>query len=69
MKRSRRLAILLATALGGSTVFTTCATRFREAMVDGTESYLYNTFLPNLAEALTSGLTGALPDQADQTGE
>jgi hypothetical protein len=69
MKRSKRLAILLATALGGSTVFTTCATRFREAMVDGTKSYLYYTFLPALAEDLTSSLTGAISGQPDQESE
>jgi hypothetical protein len=69
MNRSKRLIILLATALCGSTVFTTCATRFREAMVDGTKSYLYNTFLPTLAEDLTLSLTSAISNQDDLESE
>lgn len=49
MKHSRRLlstvATMLTIALGGGTLFGGCATRFKEAAVDGAKDYLLTDFL------------------------
>ena len=54
MKHSRRwlstVATMLAIALSGGTLFGGCATRFKEAAVDGAKDYILTDFLALLLD-------------------
>ena len=54
MTPSRKLqstvATLLTIALGGGTLFGGCATRFKEAAVDGAKDYFLTDFLASLLD-------------------
>lgn len=58
-RRLGRWAVLLTTLLGGGTLFGTCEMRLRDALVDGSKTFLLTS--------LSSGLD-FLPD-ADETTE
>lgn len=55
-KRSRRVALALAAAFSGGSVFGACDARFKTAFVDGTTSFIQSGFLP-LFGAAASGTT------------
>lgn len=46
-KRSRRVALALAAALSGGSVFGACEARFKSAFVDGTTSFIEGGVLPS----------------------
>ena len=50
-KRSRRVALALAAALSGGSVFGACEARFKSAFVDGTTSFIQSGLLPLLGAA------------------
>ena len=53
-KRSRRVALALAAALSGGSVFGACEARFKDAFVDGTTSFIENGVLPLFGAAAGS---------------
>ncbi|MCH8243042.1 MAG: hypothetical protein IH897_10585 [Planctomycetes bacterium] len=55
-KRSRRVALALAAALSGGSVFGACEARFKSAFVDGTTSFVQSGLLPLFGTA-ASGAT------------
>ena len=55
-KHSRRVALALAAALSGGSVFGACEARFKGAFVDGTTSFVQSGLLP-LFGAAASGAT------------
>ncbi len=55
-KRSRRVALALAAALSGGSVFGACEARFKDAFVDGTTSLVQSGLLPSFGAA-ASGAT------------
>jgi len=56
--RIRRLTTLFAIALGSGALFNTgasCDRRLRTALVDGSKDFLFNVFLPGVAEDFIPG--------------
>ena len=53
-KRSRRVALALAAALSGGSVFGACEARFKSAFVDGTTSFIQSGLLPLFGAAAGS---------------
>ena len=73
-RRSRpRLILTLAAALTGGSVLGTCEARFKDAVVTGAESYLFNTlFNPAASDSVFPDwfydtLTGNSGESADET--
>lgn len=50
-KHSRRVALALAAALSGGTVFGACEARLKDAFVDGSTSFIQSGLLPLLGAA------------------
>lgn len=59
IKRSRRLALALAAALSGGSVFGACEARFKDAIVEGTTSFIVDPRVGVLSSfsAVASGAT------------
>ncbi len=53
-KRSQRVALALAAALSGGSVFGACEARFKGAFVDGTTSFIETGVLPLLGSVAGS---------------
>ncbi|MCH8149745.1 MAG: hypothetical protein IH987_17450 [Planctomycetes bacterium] len=56
--RSQRVALALAAALSGGSVFGACEARIKSALVDGTTSYINSGLLPVLSAAALEALVG-----------
>ncbi len=57
-KRSRRVALALAAALSGGSVFGACEARFKDAFVDGTTTFIESGLLPTIgASASGAGVS------------
>ena len=52
-KRSRRVALALAAALSGGSVFGACEARFKDAFVDGTTTFIEGGLLPTIGASAT----------------
>lgn len=62
--RARRYGLILAAALSGGTTITSCDTRVRRDLVDGTKAWIFSLFDPNLI--LDSLIPDTLPDEATE---
>ncbi len=57
-QRLRRWGLVLVATLSGGTTFASCDTRIRQDLVDGTKTFLFSLFDPNLfLGSMTSGTT------------